>query len=187
VIFLTKVEVKEKYYLSMHPRPAYIIGSGVYGLRANLMAASWITPVSEEPPRVALALDMESYTWKLIKETGEFSINILTEEYLEKLYYVGSRSGRNVDKIKSIGLRVTKGDKINAPIIEDAVSVLECKVFKVIECGDTNLIIADVLKCMVDEEKFNIRYGWDMRKTRIPLHLWGRVFTFPRGIKIVGR
>jgi len=148
------VEVKEKYYLSMHPRPAYIIGSGVYGLRANLMAASWITPVSEE--------------------------------YLEKLY-VGSRSGRNVDKIKGIGLRVTKGDKINAPIIEDAISVLECKVFKVIECGDTNLIIADVLKCMVDEEKFNIRYEWDMRKTRIPLHLWGRVFTFPRGIKIVGR
>lgn len=170
--------------MSMHPRPAYIIGSGIHDLKANLMAASWVMPVSEDPPRVALALGVESYTWKLIKETGEFSINILTGNYLDKLYYVGSRSGERVDKIKSVGLKITKGEKIDAPIIEVAIAILECKLFRVIESGDTNLIVADVLKCSVDGEKYNVEYGWDMRKVSLPLHLWGKVFTFPRGIKI---
>lgn len=181
------MEIEERFYLTLHPRPAYIIGSGIYGFKSNLMAASWVTPVSEEPPRVALALDVESYTWELIKETGEFSVNVLDGVYLDKIYYVGSKSGRHVDKISSIGLRIAKGERISAPIILDALSVSECKIYRIVECGDTNLIIGNVVRCVVDDEKFNVKYGWDMRKVDIPLHLWGRVFTFPKGIKIVGK
>lgn len=182
---ILKVVVKDKFYLTLHPRPAYVIGSGSYEGRMNLMAASWVMPVSEEPPRVCLALDKESYTWELIRETEEFTVNVLSEEYTDKIYYVGSRSGRDVDKVKSSGFKMVKGKVVSAPIVEDSIAVLECKLYKTIDCGDTVLVIGDVIRCEVDVKKYNPKYGWNLREVSIPLHLWGRSFTYPCRIKIV--
>ncbi len=53
-------EVKNKHYLMLHPRPVYVIGSGIYGTEANFMAASWVTPVAEEPPLVAVFVEKET-------------------------------------------------------------------------------------------------------------------------------
>ena len=178
-----KIEISEKFYLTLHPRPAYVIGSGKFGEKSNFMAASWVTPVSEEPPRVCIAIDKESYTWELINSTGEFTVNVVSEEYTDKLYYVGTRSGREVDKIKTSGFKVVKGDTVDAPVVENAVAVLECKVWKVIDCGDTVLVIGDVLKCKADSTKFNPRYGWDLRTVKIPLHVWGPVFAYHCRVK----
>ena len=75
--------MKVPYYYLLHPRPAYIIGSGTLDGKANLMAASWVSPVSEEPERVAIALDRESYTYELVKRTGEFTINVLPANFVE--------------------------------------------------------------------------------------------------------
>jgi flavin reductase (DIM6/NTAB) family NADH-FMN oxidoreductase RutF len=178
-----RVVVGERYYLALHPRPAYIIGSGRVGEEANLMAASWVSPVSEEPPRVMLAVDKESYTWSLIEKYGVFSINVVDEGYVDKIYYVGSRSGREVDKVSTSGLKVVPGEDTGTPVLEEAICVIECRVFKTIDCGDTMLVVGDVARCVVDGEKFNARYGWDLRKVSIPLHLWGRAFTAPRGVR----
>jgi len=177
--------VGEKFYLTLHPRPAYVIGSGVYNVKANFMAASWVMPASMEPPRVVIAIDMESYTWELIREYGEFTVNVLTEQYLDKIYYVGSRSGRDVDKVSTLNLNVSKGEKVNAPVILDAIAILECKVYNTVECGDTVLIIGDVVRCVADEKLFSDRYGWNIREAGIPLHLWGRCFTVPRIIRFI--
>ncbi len=56
--------------------------------------------------------------------------------------------------------------------------------FKIIDCGDTDLIVGNVVSCNVDRDKFNVRYGRGMRKVSILLHLWGKVFTFPKDIKV---
>ncbi|MCC6039955.1 MAG: flavin reductase family protein, partial [Thermofilum sp.] len=86
-----------RFYLLLHPRPAYIIGSGKVGERVNFMAASWVTPIAEEPPLVGVAVDVTSYTHELIERYGEFTVNVVPVSMLEKLYYVGSRSGRKED------------------------------------------------------------------------------------------
>ncbi|MEM4761634.1 MAG: flavin reductase, partial [Thermofilum sp.] len=62
-----------KFYLLLHPRPAYVIGSGRVGEVVNFMAASWVTPVAEEPPLVGVAIGVESYTHELIEKYGEFT------------------------------------------------------------------------------------------------------------------
>ncbi len=90
----------EKFYLMLHPKPAYIIGSGIYNSETNPMASSWVTPVSEEPPHIVIAIDKESYTNELIKKYGVYSVNILSEEYIDKIFYVGSRSNRKLVKYR---------------------------------------------------------------------------------------
>ncbi len=166
-------DVLEEFYLVLHPRPAYLIGSGRAGEVVNFMAASWVTPVSEEPPRVAVAIGVDSYTHELIKRYREFSINVYPLEKVDVLYACGSLSGRKVDKVSELGLKVVKGRRIVAPVLEDALATLECEVWKIMESGDTSLVVGDVKAAYASEDAFESGRGW---RVNIPLHNWGRGF-----------
>ncbi|MGB9708616.1 MAG: flavin reductase family protein [Infirmifilum sp.] len=163
-----------KFYLLLHPRPAYIIGSGLVGERVNFMAASWVTPVAEEPPLVGVAIDVTSYTHELIIKYGEFTVNVLPLSRINDIYYFGSRSGRNEDKSSRLGYR--KGSKVSAPVLLDAVGILECKVSHSIKANDVTFFIGEVVEAEADEEVFDERIGWKTLKAKIPLHNWGKLF-----------
>lgn len=167
-------KVIDKYYLLLHPRPAYIIGSGKFNKKINFMAASWVTPVAEEPPRVAVAVDVESYTHELIREYKEFTINVLPLKKIEVIYKLGSLSGREVDK--SVFVKVKKGERVEAPIIEDSLGYLECKVIDEHYSEDVTLFIGNVLVAKANSEFFSKKNGWNFKKVNIPLHNWGRGF-----------
>lgn len=169
----------EPSYKPLHPRPAYLIVSGVPG-ELNVMAASWVMPVSEEPLRLALALDRETKTFELIEKYGEFTVNIVDAKLVDKVYKAGTLSGKEVkDKLVLIGLKITPSIKIKTPGIEEALGIIEAKVWKSIDVGEVRLYIADILAIRVKPEYYNEKYGWDMRKTQILLHLIGRAFTVP--------
>jgi len=160
----------------LHPRPAYIIGSGRIGERINFMSASWVSPVSEEPPRVAIAIDKEAYTHELISTWGEFTVNIVPIERIDDIYFFGSTTGREVDKAAARGYSVTKGKAVSAPILEGVLGWIECKVSLNVDCGDTTLFIGDVLHAEADDKFYDERKGWNYRNVSIPLHNWGRAF-----------
>lgn len=169
----------EPSYKPLHPRPAYLIVSGVSG-KLNVMAASWVMPVSEEPLRLALAVDREAKTFELIEKYGEFTVNIVDAKLVDKVYKAGILSGKEVkDKLALIGLKTTPSIKIKTPGIEEALGIIEAKVWKSIDVGEVRLYIADILAIRVKPEYYNEKYGWDIRKTQILLHLTGRAFTVP--------
>ncbi|MEM1549719.1 MAG: flavin reductase family protein [Candidatus Methanomethylicia archaeon] len=170
---LTKIEL-EKFYLLLHPRPAYVIGSGKIGEKVNFMAASWVMPMGEEPPLVCIAIGKNSLTNELIKTYKQFSINILPIEKLNELYTIGTISGRNVDKTKII--KPMEGEEVNAPIAQDAIAVIECELWDKVESNDVTLFIGQVLNVKVDERYFNPKTGWTIKENPIPLHNWGRGF-----------
>jgi len=170
------MEVKSRQYLILHPRPVYIIGSGKFGEEVNLMAASWVMPVSEEPPKVALSVDKECYTFELIEKYGEFTVNVVEEKYLDEIWFLGTTSGREGDKIAKTGLTVVKGRKVDAPVIKEAIGVLEAKVSEKIDVGECRLYVGDIVYAEADESKYSLRYGWDLRKTRLIHHLSGKAF-----------
>ncbi len=164
----------EKFYLLLHPRPAYIIGSGRWGERVNFMAASWVTPVAEEPPLVGVAVDVESYTHELISAYGEFTVNVLPLDRVEYIYYAGSRSGREADKAGALG--AVRGEAVGAPVVRGAIGVLECRVAGSYEAEDVTFFVGRVLAARADEELFDERRGWRLGKVDLPLHNWGRGF-----------
>jgi len=167
--------VAESFYLILHPRPAYLIGSGRVGEVANFMAASWVAPVSEDPPRLAVAVGIDSYTYELIKRYGEFTVNVYPVEKIDVIYACGSMSGRKVDKISKLGLEAIKGRHVSAPILKDAIAAIECKVWQLVGSGDAALILGDVVDIHITEF-FDEDRGWDFRRINIPLHNWGRGF-----------
>jgi len=170
------MEIKNRHYLLLHPRPVYIIGSGRFGGEANLMAASWVMPVSEEPPKVVISIDRENYTYELIEKYGEFTVNVVEENYLDKIWFLGTTSGRDIDKVAKVGLTVVKGRKVDAPIIKEAIGIIEAKVSEKIDVGECRLYIGDVVYAEANPSKYNLRHGWDIRKAKLVHHLSGKAF-----------
>lgn len=167
------IEVR-RFYLLLHPRPAYVIGSGRLGERVNFMAASWVSPVGEEPPSLMVAIGKEALTLELIERYGDFSVNVVPSSMLDKLYLVGSRSGREEDK-SSIFDHV-KGREVDAPVIREAIGVLECRLKGELELGDVKLVLGEVVSARADGRFFSERTGWNFREINIPLHNWGKGF-----------
>jgi flavin reductase (DIM6/NTAB) family NADH-FMN oxidoreductase RutF len=163
-----------KFYLLLHPRPAYVIGSGKWGEKINFMAASWVTPVAEEPPTVGVAIDNETYTYELVSYYKEFTINILPINMVDKIYRVGRMSGREIDKTQI--LEANKGYSVSAPIVKDSLGTIECKVIGEYETKDVTFYFGKVLHIQADKNYFDEKIGWRIEKKIIPLHNWGKGF-----------
>ncbi len=176
----------EPTYKPLHPRPVYLIVSGKLGRKLNIMAASWVMPVSEEPLRIAIAVERETYTYELIEEYKEFTVNVVDARLLDKVWKAGTISGRNRDKIRELGLELEDPLRVNVPGIKGALAIIECRVWSYVDSGEVRLYVADVLSVRVDPEYYNERYGWDIRKASILMHLTGRAFTTPGRLLLVG-
>ncbi len=159
------------YYL-FYPRPAFVIGSGVPP-EGNFMTASWVTPVSTEPPTVGVAVDKESCTFRLIEKYGVFTVSVV--EDVDLLWYVGSVSCEEENKLEKV--EWFKGEKVEAPVPKKAVGWAECKVVKAVEMGDVVFYIGEVVNWKA-LRGFG-RWGWDLKEVKVPLQKAGKLFLLP--------
>ena len=185
---MSETEIPDWWYMLLHPRPVYLVVSA-HSDKRGVMAASWIMPIAEEPPRVAWAASKDSYTLHIVKNSREFTINVVTDEMLEAVWRAGTTSGWKVkDKLSSIGISIESSRKVGVPRINNAAGVLECRVWQMIDVGETELVIGDVVDAYVlRRDLFNTRYGWIIPKSRILLHASGRAFSVPGRLLLPGR
>jgi len=169
------VDQLEKYYYMLHPRPTVLVISRCPSGKINAMPASWNTPVSEEPPMLAIAVEREAYTFECLEYSGEASINIPDSSRVDLVYQLGTISGREVDKIREYGIRLGEARKIKTPVWLDAIGVIEAKVEKWVDAGEVRLYVFRVVDAYTRGELYT-RWGWDFSKTNILLHGAGRVF-----------
>ena len=88
-----------------------------YRERINVMALSWMTPVSMNPPMVAIAVDRGSLSHDFIERSGEFSLNIPGRALMEKVRDSGLVSGYDVDdKFEYLGIRPISGEALATPL-----------------------------------------------------------------------
>jgi len=172
------MEIDPTDYYVLHPRPAYLVVTRRPDGGYNVMAVSWVSPISEEPPLVALAIGKESYTHGLIRETKEFTINFVGEEHIDLVYKAGTLSGHKVDKWKLLGLEPIESKVVSVPGIRGCYGFLECQLEKIVDAGECSLFIARIVAGYVKSDLYT-KYGWDLKKARILLHLRGRAFILP--------
>jgi flavin reductase (DIM6/NTAB) family NADH-FMN oxidoreductase RutF len=172
-----KVISGSKYaYRVLHPKIPVLIATVDREGKVNVAAFSWITTVSADPFIVTVSVAERRYTYNLLEQTGEFTVNIPTLNLLSKVWVCGSKSGRNEDKIKLTGFKLTPSHKIKAPIIDDCIANLECKVINKIKTGDHIVFFGEVLEIYVEEKLFSHNI-WNPDDVKILLHLGGSAFT----------
>ena len=140
---------------AIFPVPASLVVSG-RGEDANIITIAWIGIVSATPPTVGISIKKSRYSLEKIRKLGEFTVNIPSADYFQKVDYCGLTTGRKRNKFKDTGFTAIKSIKIGTPIIEECPYNMECKVSKEIDVGDWVLILGEILETHVDEDKFDL-------------------------------
>ncbi len=140
----------------LNPRPALVVGV-CHGGEINFTTIAWVTPISYEPAMVALAIRESSYSFELLERADCFSINALDAPLIEEAQICGNNSGRSVRKaalvphfIDAHQGREGRGDDASVtqdiPVLESALSVLDCEVESISATGDHMLVCAYVTR-----------------------------------------
>jgi flavin reductase (DIM6/NTAB) family NADH-FMN oxidoreductase RutF len=137
------------------PVPAALIVTGVEP-NPNVATVSWIGIVSSTPPTVGISLRKDRYTLQLIREFGEFTVNIPAAALFKEVDFCGLTHGRERDKLKAAGLATVVGKRTRTPIISECPYNMECKVSQEMELGDWSLILGEIVETSIDEDKMDL-------------------------------
>jgi len=171
----TELKNLEDFYKLLHPRPVVIVITRCPDGKINAMSASWVTPISDDPPVVGVAIGSQAYTYECLEKCGEATINIPGPEHVDLVYGVGTYSGRRADKIKKFGIKLIDSKRVSIPTWGDAIGVIEGRLRQVVQVEDVRLFLLDVVAAYAREELFG-EWGWDTSKTSPLLHGVGRAF-----------
>ena len=118
---------------------------------ANVLTIGWTGILSTIPPRTYVSIRPQRHSYKLLKATGEFVINLTTSDQARVVDYVGIYTGAKVDKFKECGLTKVESKEVAAPTIKECPLALECRVIEVIPMGTHDVFIADIVSVSCDE------------------------------------
>jgi flavin reductase (DIM6/NTAB) family NADH-FMN oxidoreductase RutF len=136
------------------PVPAALVVSG-RGDTANILTIAWIGILSSTPPTIGVSMMKSRYSYELIHQYQEFTVNIPTASQYREVDYCGITSGRKHHKAKELGFTLLPGAVLHTPIIQECPYNIECKVNREIELGDYTLFMAEIVETHVDEAHFD--------------------------------
>ena len=136
----------------IYPVPAVMVSCGDINGEKNIITIAWTGTINSDPAMTYISVRKERYSYDIIKNTGEFVINLTTEAIVKACDYCGVKSGRDVDKFKEMNLTAQKASQINAPIIYESPVNIECRVKEIIPLGTHDMFLAEVVAVNVSDE-----------------------------------
>jgi len=139
--------------------------------RPNIITLSWVANVCSNPPTVVAGIRPERHSYNLVKDAGEFVLNIPSSKQIEGTEFAGTKSGRDHDKFVECGFTPEPATKVNAPIIKECPINIECKTTQVIPLGAHDLFVAEVVAVHIDESTLDEKGRFDASKTSLFTYL----------------
>lgn len=139
----------------IYPLPAVMVSCGSEPSNYNIITIAWTGTVCTDPPMCYISVRPGRHSYQLIKESGEFVINLTTAELAHATDWCGVRSGKDYDKFKETGLTPRPGEHVAAPIIVEAPVNIECKVKDIQEIGVHHMFLAEVVHIQASSKYFN--------------------------------
>ena len=150
----------------IYPLPAVMVSVADKEGHTNILTVAWTGTVCTNPAMAYISVRPERYSYHMIEESGEFVINLTTEQLAHATDFCGVRSGRDVDKWKECHLTEGKAESLTyAPIIEEAPVNIECKVKKIEKLGSHHMFLAEVTAVQVDDAYMNEKGKFELNHT----------------------
>ena len=162
----------------LNPVPAVMVSCG--SSKPNIITIAWTGIVNSNPPMTYISVRKERYSHSIIKNTGEFVINLCSEQLAFATDYCGVRSGRDIDKFKEMKLTPQKSEIVRCPMIKESPVNIECRVREVIELGSHDMFLADIIKVHVDEEYIDENNRIRLDKAALVAYNHGEYFGLKR-------
>lgn len=160
----------------LYPVPAVMVSCQRENEKPNIITIAWAGTICSDPAMVSISVRKERYSYPIIKETGEFVINLVTKDLTFATDYCGVKSGKNVDKFKEMKLTPVKGTKVNCPLIAESPVNIECKVTDIKELGSHDLFIAEVVAVNVSEKYMDANGKFELNSTGLVSYSHGEYF-----------
>ncbi|MBO6233498.1 MAG: flavin reductase family protein [Clostridia bacterium] len=164
-----------------YPIPAVMVSCGNME-KSNIITVAWTGIINTNPAMVYISVRPTRYSYNLIKESGEFVINLTTENLARQTDWCGVRSGENFDKFKEMNLHKEKANFVNCPLIKESPVSIECKVKEIQELGSHHMFVAEVLSIDADEKYIDEKGAFDISKCDLIAYANGGYY--PLGNKI---
>ena len=150
----------------LYPVPAVMVSCGNKNGEKNIITIAWAGTICSDPAMVSISVRPERYSYSMIRETGEFVINLTTKELTYATDWCGVKSGRDVDKFKEMKLTKVEAEEISAPMIGESPVNIECKVEQVLELGSHHMFLAKVVAVHADEAYMDERGRFDLNRAK---------------------
>ena len=161
----------------IYPLPAVLVSCGSTPEEYNLLTIAWTGTVCTNPPMCYISVRKERHSYDIIRRTGEFVINLTTEEIARATDWCGVKSGREVNKWEAMGLTPMTNDHVAAPLVGESPLSICCKVRQVVELGSHDMFIADVVGIEADERFIDPESGkFSLDKARPIVYSHGEYF-----------
>ena len=160
----------------LYPLPVVMVSLTDKLGNSNIITLAWAGTICTNPPMLSVSIRPERYSYDIIKETGEFVVNLTTKELTYATDYCGVKSGRDVDKFKEMKLTKLASEKIKAVAIAESPVNIECKVREIMELGSHSLFIADVVNVRVDGRLLDEKGRFNLAKSGLIAYSHGRYY-----------
>ena len=160
----------------LYPVPAVLVSAADKDGNSNLITVAWAGTICSDPPMLSISVRPERYSYHMIRETGEFVVNLTTEELVRAVDFCGVKSGRDTDKWKETGLTPEKASVVNVPLVRQSPVNLECRVLRVDELGSHHMFIAQVVAVDVDEKYMDEKAQFHLSAAKPLAYSHGRYY-----------
>ena len=162
----------------LNPAPVVMVSCGSTLDEYNIITVAWAGTVNSDPPMCSISVRPERHSYEIIKQSGEFVINLVNKQLAPLADWCGVRSGRKYNKFLETGLTPVRATQVNAPMIEESPVNLECKVTQIIPLGSHDMFLAEVVAVHANEKLFSLKTdALDLKRADLVAYSHGHYYT----------
>ncbi|MBI9045061.1 MAG: flavin reductase family protein [Anaerolineaceae bacterium] len=139
----------------LNPRLALLVTCGDQNGKNNILTIAWHSPLSHRPPLVGISVGKTRHSLTLIREFGEFVLNIVSDDLVNSVQFCGNYTGEIDDKFEITKIKTMESRTVHPPRLAEAMGFLECKVMEEVETGDHIFFVGKVLLAKAREDCFS--------------------------------
>jgi flavin reductase (DIM6/NTAB) family NADH-FMN oxidoreductase RutF len=163
------------------PVPPVMVTSGdMEG--SNIITIAWTGIINTIPPKTYISVRPSRHSYGMIKERGEFVINLTPASLVKTADYCGIYTGAKVDKFAKCGLHKEEAQSVACPLIAESPMSLECKVTEIIPLGTHDMFLADIVAVNVDEDLIDKNGKLDLARANLAAFAHGEYFELGKKI-----
>ena len=160
----------------LYPIPAVMVSCQRKGEKPNIITVAWAGNICSTPAMLSISVRESRYSYDIIKESGEFVVNLVNRKLTKAADWCGVRSGRDYDKFAEMNLTQQKSNMISAPGILESPVNIECKVKDIIKLGTHDMFIAEVMCVDIDDRYLDENKTLDLKKADLVSYSHGEYF-----------
>lgn len=170
----------------LNPVPVVMVTCSDHEGKPNIITLAWTGTINSDPPMVSISVRKHRYSYELIKQRGQFVINLPSRKLTFATDYCGVKSGKDINKFEEMKLTAEKASKVEVPLIKECPVNLECVVKQVIELGSHDMFLAEVVATNVDEALLDPNGKLDLHKADLICFSHGEYYSLEKSLGFFG-